>query len=109
MRSITGVFAALACSGAVLAGCGGSGPAVVGPGPDSSSEYSNTASVSTGAGAGASATAARARVPDGDWPQFDYDGAANRGRSGGRGDQRRNLGRLSVRMVQAARDSVTRP
>lgn len=60
MRSITSLLGALACCAAVVAGCGGSGPAIVGPGADSSSEYS-------------SASAARAEVPESDWLRFDYD------------------------------------
>jgi hypothetical protein len=60
VRSITSLLGALACCAAVVAGCGGSGPAIVGPGADSSSEYS-------------SASAARAEVPESDWLRFDYD------------------------------------
>ncbi len=60
MRSITSLLGALACCASVVAGCGGSGPAIVGPGADSSSEYS-------------SASAARAEVPESDWLRFDYD------------------------------------
>ena len=97
MRSITGVFVALVCCGAALAGCGGSGPAVVGPGPDSSAEYSSTNSATS---ASAGATAARAKIPDADWLRFDYDAQRSGVGPADTGITARNVRRLRLRTVR---------
>jgi len=69
VRRVACRWGAVAVSAALLAGCGGSGPAVVGPGPDSSSEYSS-ATVQAG-------RAARTKIPESDWLQFDDDAQRN--------------------------------
>jgi len=87
VRSITSLFGALACCAAALAGCGGSGPAIVGPGADSSSEYS-------------SASVARAEVPESDWLRFDYDAQRNGVGPAATGITARNVKHLRLRTVR---------
>ena len=87
MRSITSLLGALACCAAVVAGCGGSGPAIVGPGADSSSEYS-------------SASAARAEVPESDWLRFDYDAQRDGVGPAATGITARNVKHLRLRTVR---------
>jgi PQQ-like domain len=63
VRRVGRFWGGVALGAALLAGCGGAGPAIVGPGPDSSSEYSSATT----------ARAQRADIPESDWLRFDYD------------------------------------
>jgi hypothetical protein len=71
----------------VLAGCGGSGPAVVNPGADSSNEYTN-------------ASAARAQIPESDWLRFDYDAQRSGVGPEATGITARNVRHLLLRTVR---------
>ncbi len=77
----------------VVAGCGGSGPAVVDPGPDSSSDYSSTSGAST----------ARTRVvhaPEADWLRFDYNAERSGVGPAATGITAGNVKRLRLRTVR---------
>ncbi len=91
MRPIAAVCAVAACGcAAVLAGCGGSGPAIVNPGPDSSSEYLSTST----------ASAARSRIPEADWLRFDYNAQRSGVGPAATGITAGNVKRLRMRTVR---------
>ncbi|HUA70779.1 MAG TPA: PQQ-binding-like beta-propeller repeat protein [Solirubrobacteraceae bacterium] len=91
MRSVASLLSVVACGAAVaLAGCGSSGPAIVGPGPDSSSAYTGTTS----------ATSARARIPEAAWLQFDYDAHRDGVGPAATGITAGNVHRLKLRTVR---------
>ena len=87
MRSVASLLGALACCAAILAGCGGSGPAIVDPGADSSTEYSG-------------ASAARAQIPESDWLRFDYDAQRNGVGPAATGIAARDVKHLRLRTVR---------
>ena len=87
MKRVVSIWGAIAGCAAILAGCGGTGPAVVGPGPDSSSEY-------------ASATTARVNIPEADWLRFDYDAQRSGVGPAATGITAGNVRRLKLRTVR---------
>ncbi len=78
----------LASCAALLAGCGGGGPAVVGQGADSSSDYSSVP------------TARVARAPEADWLRFDYDARRSGVGPAATGITARNVEHLRLRTVR---------
>jgi PQQ-like domain len=87
VRSVASLLGALACCAAILAGCGGSGPAIVDPGADSSTEYSG-------------ASAAPAQIPESDWLRFDYDAQRNGVGPPATGIAARDVKRLRLRTIR---------
>ena len=79
---------ALASCAAVLAGCGGGGPAVVGPGADSSRDYSSAPSARV------------ARAPEADWLRFNYDAQRSGVGPAATGITARNVKHLRLRTVR---------
>ena len=85
-----GFWGAVALGAALIAGCGGSGPAIVGPGPDSSNEYSSATT----------ARAQHAQIPESDWLQFDYDAQRDGVGPAATGITARNVHSLRQRTVR---------